>query len=239
MKHVADTLRMFVHSLFGHAQSIINTFVHIVCAVYAPQVLWVHALMIAITALCVYLQIDWRYFLVMNEYAPRGFLLAADVAGFLVPLFFILTVVTSRVRFVAKRIQEDIYGIAYAICTAFSLALFYKALSGRSSPDAHALFNAVLPTNNSADFHLGFMDGEMLGGWPSSHTTIAFAMAAYMVARYPTKAYMPYLMYTYATLVGLGVAVGFHWLSEVLAGALLGVLIGRSVARATRVIEHS
>jgi membrane-associated phospholipid phosphatase len=85
--------------------------------------------------------------------------------------------------------------------------------------------------DNSADFHFGFMQGEMLGGWPSSHATVAFAIASYIIAAHPKQPYVKPLMYGYSALIALGVAVGFHWLSEAIAGAMLGILIGTTVAK--------
>lgn len=64
------------------------------------------------------------------------------------------------------------------------------------------------------------------GSFPSEHTTIAFALAAMFYQN--TVLTIAFLIV--AVIVGLSrVAVGVHYLSDVLVGGLIGFLIGRAV----------
>jgi membrane-associated phospholipid phosphatase len=75
--------------------------------------------------------------------------------------------------------------------------------------------------HNKKYFH-GFRDDA----FPSGHTMTAFATAAVIAGEYPSTA--PFV-YATASLVGLSVMKrGWHWPSDVLAGAAIGIIIGRA-----------
>lgn len=72
--------------------------------------------------------------------------------------------------------------------------------------------------------------------FPSGHTTGAFAVATVLSEQYPD--YTPYF-YTYATLMGVSrVYTGVHYPSDVLAGAALGYLIGKSTVKYKNLIVN-
>jgi membrane-associated phospholipid phosphatase len=89
--------------------------------------------------------------------------------------------------------------------------------------------------DTSHGFQLGFMKGGIFWGWPSSHTTTAFAMSTCLIAIYPQKKVLVSLALLYAIYVGLSVSVSIHWLSEFVAGAIIGSVIGRVVGTSFRV----
>ncbi len=67
--------------------------------------------------------------------------------------------------------------------------------------------------------------------FPSGHTTQAFAVAAVLAEHHP-EGWVPWVAYGAASLVGLGRMVqDSHWASDVLAGALLGSWVGRTVVK--------
>jgi membrane-associated phospholipid phosphatase len=71
----------------------------------------------------------------------------------------------------------------------------------------------------------------MFWGWPSSHTTVAFAMAACLITLYPGNKKLILFASLYAFYIGLGVSVTIHWFSEFVAGAIIGSVIGMVVGR--------
>src|SRR6185369_7550415 len=78
----------------------------------------------------------------------------------------------------------------------------------------------------SRDFRFGFWRGGIFWGWPSSHTTIAFAIAVTIFTLLPKQRWLGCLAIAYAFYVGLGTSVTIHWFSDFLTGAIIGSVIG-------------
>ena len=75
------------------------------------------------------------------------------------------------------------------------------------------------------------MRGGMFWGWPSSHTTVAFAMAAAICKLYPENRLLRYAAILYAGYVGIGISMTIHWFSEFVAGVIIGSVIGAVVGK--------
>jgi membrane-associated phospholipid phosphatase len=66
--------------------------------------------------------------------------------------------------------------------------------------------------------------------FPAGHALDAFSLATVLAMQYRATVWVPILAYTVATGVGLSrVTENKHWLSDVLAGGVLGFLVGRMV----------
>ena len=164
--------------------------------------------------------LDWQYFLCTRSPILRSCLWPAVPIGGLLPIALplVLLVLGSVARSAPTRVMA--WAIIQAEVIAGIIAAGYKAVTGRAHP-AHGV---------SADlthvFKFGLLRGGVFWGWPSSHTTIAFAMAVTVFRLFPKQRWLGYLAITYAFYVGLGVSMTIHWFSDFVAGALIGTVVG-------------
>ena len=111
--------------------------------------------------------------------------------------------------------STDTAAVAFeAYLWTFAITSVAKAAFGREGP------------SDDGGAH-GFFEGETI--FPSGHTSRSFAIAAVLADRYGRPA--AWIAYPIAALVGLAtVQQDIHWTSDVLAGAGLGLAIGKGVA---------
>ena len=102
----------------------------------------------------------------------------------------------------------------------------YKAFTGRIQPN---LSNTLI--DSSHGFQIGFWEHGIFWGWPSSHTTIAFAMVMAFVTLFPGSRKVRVLAPAYAFYIGIGISTNIHWFSEFFAGAIIGTVIGVVVGK--------
>ena len=68
--------------------------------------------------------------------------------------------------------------------------------------------------------------------WPSGHTAVVFSLASSLTWASPGRWWVPAISYPLAALVGYGMVAGdHHWLSDVVAGAMVGQAVGQAVGR--------
>jgi hypothetical protein len=95
-----------------------------------------------------------------------------------------------------------------------------KRLLGRDRPNE---WEDISPFKFDGPFHER--------SFPSGHTTIVFAVATVVANQYPDTWLVPVVSYSVATLAGLSrIYDGRHWLSDVVAGAALGIAVGNLTA---------
>lgn len=90
--------------------------------------------------------------------------------------------------------------------------------------------NVMKAASQRARPHTGNVYGFWDGGnsYPSGHAISAWAMAAVATQHYPEKKWLPWVAYPLAGLVSFSrVTAGHHFVSDVVAGSLLGFSIGR------------
>jgi membrane-associated phospholipid phosphatase len=106
-----------------------------------------------------------------------------------------------------QRFRDATYDVAQALLVDTTYVFALKQASQRQRPDG----------SNNLSF-------------PSGHTSNAFAWATVAAHYYGPKLAVP--AYLFAGLVGVGrLEKNAHYLSDVFAGAALGVLVGRTVVR--------
>jgi membrane-associated phospholipid phosphatase len=172
---------------------------------------------------------DWLYFQSTRGETLQSFLFPAAIIGFFTPLF--LPIIIYSIGTVKKKMM--LVYTSYALTEAGILSLIisstYKVFTGRPGPHGFGLINTV--DDISKVFRFGFYRGGAFQGWPSSHTTVAFAMSFVLVTLFPKNKLVKYFAIIYALYIGIGVSTNIHWFSDFVAGAILGTIIGIGVGK--------
>jgi membrane-associated phospholipid phosphatase len=186
------------------------------------RIIW-HAVAVLLTLLLVTSGLDWRFFASMRDPTLRSCMFPAVVIGGLLPLA--LPIVLLAIGSLARSARTSLAGWAVGQSELIGalVAAAYKSVTGRAHP-AHGVGADV-----SHVFRFGFLRGGVFWGWPSSHTTIAFAMAVTILTLFPKQRWLGGLAIAYALYVGIGVSVTIHWFSDFAAGAIIGTVIGTVV----------
>jgi membrane-associated phospholipid phosphatase len=184
-----------------------------------------HLLAFVLTAIIVLSGLDWHYYLLTRGIAFNPFFFSAVIVGAIIPMYGLpLMLLCGWLKRSAKtRMLAWILGQAALL--GYLISSFYKALTGRIPP----------PHDTAVDisryFNFGFFKEGIFWGWPSSHTSVAFAMAFALMALYPKNKTVMALSIIYAFYIGIGISLNIHWLSEFVAGAIIGAVIGTVVGK--------
>jgi len=196
--------------------------------IFSGRYLWLHAAFITLTAAIVISDFDWTWYITTRSDTLRFLLFPAIILGGLLPLILpLLIYVWGRVK-KSTKIVNTAYAIAQAEFLGLLISSTYKAFTGRAHPE---FFSGTMPVDISQVFQFGFLKGGVFWGWPSSHTTVAFALALCLVSLYPKSKLIRFSAIPYAFYVGFGVSISIHWFSDFIAGAILGSLIGLVVGK--------
>ena len=188
------------------------------------MLLW-HLLFIALTFILVQSGFDWFYFCSTRSPVLREWMFPSAPIGGLVPFTVPLVLILSGFITSHARLALTGWALGQAALIGSLLSSTYKAFTGRVHPEH--FFGADI----SHDFRFGWLRGGVFWGWPSSHTTIAFAMAATVCTLFPKQRWPGGMAIAYACYIGLGVSMTIHWFSDFVAGAILGTVIGVVVGR--------
>lgn len=174
--------------------------------------------------------LDFQFLLWAREHTSFALLLIADILGYFLVISFLLYFwfTKKKIKAFARKRLEIAY--LYAIAMSLFVSSLIKAFTGRESPPHHG--DPATWVDTSTYFHFGFMNESILGGYPSSHTTIFFALAFVTLYLFPKSKYQKSIQifsFVVAVYIGLGVTLGFHWFSEFFVGALLGYVIAKVI----------
>src|SRR3989344_1196680 len=165
---------------------------------------------------------DLSIFYFFNNFAFRSHALDALILFFAVFLGYWIvagvvacsaaTILPRYSRFRRKNIEIAIVSLASAFIARFGVTELIRFFYSRPRP-----FEAL------ADIHqLLFREGG--GSFPSGHAAFSFALAAVVAFYYPR---VGMLFFAAAILMGAArVAAGAHWPSDVLGGAIIGIIVG-------------
>lgn len=140
-------------------------------------------------------------------------------AAHAVGLGYVLFGICAILWFWAKNKGDD-----YLKTTALAGAVSVLA-SGLSAQILKHLIGRPRPRLNLSPFDLtGFNLDSDFSSMPSGHTTTSFALAVVFASRFPRQAW---IFYSIAAWVGVGrVLSGSHYLSDVMAATILGIMVG-------------
>src|SRR3989344_319039 len=212
------------------ATSILNLFYKLpanLAAVFSPWNLVWHGLAIVLTYILVTTGFDWFYYLHLRDTVLYPLFMSAAVVGGLVPILLPLgLLITGWVRKNSNVLNTG-FALGQAAILGSFISSLLKAVTGRAHPSL--VFALSLP-DTSRIFKFSFFHNQIFWGWPSSHTTIAFAMAVTFFILYKNKSARVWAL-AYAFYIGLGIAATIHWFSDFAAGAIIGTVIGMVVGR--------
>jgi membrane-associated phospholipid phosphatase len=129
-----------------------------------------------------------------------------------------------------EKLQMTALALTQSLLLTIGIQSVFKMTTGRASPGIITRFDHIKNSREddfSGDFN--WFNMNFIAGWPSGHTANAFSAAATIAEIYRDNIFVQAGVYTYAVLMGLGVSVSVHWASEVVAGALIGYAIGKTV----------
>ncbi len=188
-------------------------------------VFW-HLLAILLTVILVMSGFDWFYFQSTRDPRLWPWMFPAAPIGGLVPIVLPLALIVSGYIVSNARVALTGWAIGQAEFIGSLISSLYKAFTGRIHPALHETGADI-----SRNFQFGFLRGGVFWGWPSSHTTIAFAMAATVFMLFPKQRWLGWLAIGYAGYIGLGISMTIHWFTDFVAGAIIGMVIGLVVGR--------
>jgi membrane-associated phospholipid phosphatase len=161
--------------------------------------------------------------------------------GFIVPaLASIVTYITGRSTN-SERLQITGLALAQSLMLTLAIQTPLKMITGRALP---GIVNEVDHTKNQRtdDFSKEFnwFNNNFIAGWPSGHTANAFAAAATISEIYKDNLWLKIGVYSYAALIGFGVTLNVHWMSEAFSGALIGYAVGKTVGKSfNKLLENN
>jgi membrane-associated phospholipid phosphatase len=199
----------------------------IIRSIYTGEHLLLQLLAFMLTYAIVTSDFDWTYFLAVRGPLLHSIFGFAPIGGFIIPVLVPIILLLVGAFHSDTRISVYGWALGQAAFLGWLISSTYKAFTGRIQPNVHDLL-----TNGSHGFQFGFLEHGIFWGWPSSHTTVAFAVAFAFVVLTPKKyALARYAALALALYVGIGVSLSIHWFSEFVAGAIIGSVIGNAVGK--------
>lgn len=186
-----------------------------------------HLLAITSTYVCVVSGFDWQWFLATRNTTLQLLLFPALPAGMLIPIFSPIILLVIGLVSKKEKVSTTAWALGVSGALGWAVSSLYKFFTGRSEPP---LRMAQL-VDNSRDFHFGLGEHGIFWGWPSTHTTVAFATAVALIFLFPKNNMLRVLAPLYALYIGFSVSTNIHWFSDFAAGAIIGTLIGVVVGK--------
>lgn len=206
-------------------QNFINNFLLCFRLIFLP----LHLLGILLTLALVKFGIDWQFYVSTSGSKFKMYFFMSLIIGAILPIIVPIILLFYGKLIKNKKIVIAGATIIQAATIGLLLSFFYKSLTGRVPPDLFGTYQSIDISNG---FRFGFLKGGVFWGWPSSHTSVAFAIAVALINLFPKNRLVQVISLLFAFYVGLGVAiVGAHWLSDFVAGIIYGSIAGFIVGK--------
>lgn len=179
----------------------------------------------------------WRGIVYDNTWLSSYIGRPALYSGFVIP--GLAPVMAYTIGHFTNDEKLQIAGLALTQSLVLTLAIQtpMKIVTGRAKPgiiNDRFEYHTRNPSADDFSDEFDWFGGNFVNGWPSGHTANAFAAAATLSEIYKDNVWLKIGVYSYAAWVGFGVATDVHWASEVLAGALIGYAVGKTVGKSFR-----
>ncbi len=179
-----------------------------------------------VTFVLVHFGFDWWYFEQTRGETFLAFGLPAAIVGFFIPILVPVLLYWFGERTERPEVARAGVVVAQAELVGWLLSSLLKVFTGRLQPEFYTHLTNV---DTSHTFLFGFWRHGIFWGWPSSHTTVAVAMAVVLLRLYGKNKFVAVLAILYAAYIALGVSVSIHWFSDMIAGVVFGIIVGSSV----------
>jgi len=187
---------------------------------------WVwHGVAALLTVILVLSGFDWWFYQHTRADFLQPLIWLAALGGFFVPVLLAVVLYWVGEWRRNNRLIHLGAAVAQAQILAVVIVSVYKACTGRIQPEFLTHFSSV---DISHEFQFGFLRHGIFWGWPSSHAAVAVSAATVLFLSVRSSV-VRVVIVTWAAVVCAGAAVGFHWFSDVVAGIIVGVLIGYTV----------
>jgi len=174
-----------------------------IIAIFSGRNLFWHALAILLTAVIVTSGLDWSYYLLTREDVFLRLARPAIRLGTVLPVLGTLAILIIGEAGKNRRTITTAWALGQSAIVGYLISSCYKAFTGRLPTPRFGGFRtsaergaALIDTSHG--FQFGFLKGGVFWGWPSSHTTIAFAMAVCWIMLHPKNKTMVFLVMLYA-----------------------------------------
>lgn len=202
---------------------------NVVACFKGRMILW-HLVAMVITFFLVESGFDWFYFTATRNPVLIAWTFPAAPIGGLLPIAVPLVLFLIGILLQHPLTFRAGCAIGQAELIGSLISSAYKAVTGRIHPPRiYPPFSAGADVSHV--FRFGFLRGGVFWGWPSSHTTIAFAMAFTVFMLLPKHRWAGFLAIAYAFYIGIGVSMNIHWFSDFVAGVIIGTVIGVVVGK--------
>jgi membrane-associated phospholipid phosphatase len=199
---------------------------------FKGRLIFWHLTAILLTFVFVLSGFDWNYFVAMRGLVARHSWQPALAAGMFLPVLVPFTLIACGFIISRAKMSRVGWAIGQAAFIGWFISSAYKSVTGRAHPEH------FVGEDLSRTFKFGFLRGGIFWGWPSSHTTVAFAMAVTIFILFPKKPLLKWFAVAYAFYIGLSVSMTIHWFSDFVAGAIIGSVVGVVVGRSFNFIPQ-